>query len=419
MRPNRRWPVLSSKVGYNAAVTLLLAIGTFAASNEKVLYSFSNYGPNGPLGGLILDNAGNLYGTASYYYGAVFELSPAPGGAWTEQTLYEFTGGDGFAPSAALVFDNAGNLYGTTLIGGGTGCGNVGCGTVFELSPVSAGGWTEAVLYRFTGGSDGGRPSAPLILDAQGNVYGTTTQGGDMSCGNGSGCGTVFELSPGLGGWTQSVLYAFAGGQDGSNPYTGVIFDKSGNLYGTTAGTGSNKEYGTVFKLTASGHGPWKQSVLHRFKGGRDGAGPIGEGLIWDAEGNLYGTTGGGESPADNGTVFEMRKTKAGWTERVLYRFAGGSDGAFPQGVTFGKPGHLYGTTLFGGPGHCFGGCGTVFRLVRCGNSWTETVAHDFEQGGDGQNPAAGLVHGKQDEFFGTTPWGGANGVGSVFEVKP
>ena len=203
-------------------------------------------------------------------------LTPGSGGKWTEATLYDFKGGsDAFAPYAGLSIHQSGNLYGTTIIGGGTGCYGVGCGTVFELSPASD-GWTETVLYSFTGGGDGSRPQAGLLLDSAGNLYGTSTQGGNLTCGSGSGCGVVFELMLKSDSWRETVLYRFKGGIDGADPYTGVLLGKEGNLYGTTAigggkgcgGTGC----GTVFELTPTAG--WKERILYRFKGGTDGAGP-------------------------------------------------------------------------------------------------------------------------------------------------
>ncbi len=214
---------------------------------ETIIYSFPSQGSEGflPNPGLIFDQSGNLYGTtyergsgdfaSNYGCGTAFELSPNGSGAWMETRLYNFQGNsDGYAPTSGLIFDQAGNLYGTASAGGGTGCGGPGCGTVFELSPSGSGGWTEVTLYSFQDGSDGGSPVAGLIFDKNGNLYGTDLEG-DTACNSGIGCGTVFELSPnGSGGWTESPLYNFQGGSDGMFPFSGVIFDRTGNLYGTT-----------------------------------------------------------------------------------------------------------------------------------------------------------------------------------------
>jgi uncharacterized repeat protein (TIGR03803 family) len=222
--------------------------------NEKVLHAFNDHRTDGssPEYGLVIDAAGNLYGTTPsggiHDYGTVFELSPTVGGGWTETVLHNFNqnGTDGALPSAALIFDAAGNLYGTTSAGG-----LYYDGTVFELSPTVGGGWTETVLHNFNqNGTDGVSPSGGLIFDAAGNLYGTTFAGGLYLD------GTVFELSPAGGGaWTETVLYTFCSQndcRDGSFPAAGLIFDAAGNLYGTTQGSGSmsNLYYGeTVFEL--------------------------------------------------------------------------------------------------------------------------------------------------------------------------
>ena len=405
--------------------TLTLTTGASAATKYKILYSFSISGDAGqePTAGVVLDSAGNLYGTTSYYYGAVFELTPGSGGKWTEATLYDFKGGsDAFAPYAGLIFDQSGNLYGTTIIGGGTGCYGVGCGTVFELSPASDGGWTETVLYSFTGGGDGSRPQAGLLLDSAGNLYGTSTQGGNLTCGSGSGCGVVFKLTPKSDSWRETVLYRFKGGIDGADPYTGVLLGKEGNLYGTTAigggkgcgGTGC----GTVFELTPTAGG-WKERILYRFKGGTDGAGPVGAGLIQDAKNNFYGTTGGGENSSDWGSVFKLTHLTSGWKETVLHHFTGSPDAGLPEGVILGKTGNLYGAAYFGGRNTgCFGGCGAVFELSESSGMWKETILHNFGNE-DGRYPASGLSVDTKGNFYGTTMWGGSDGYGTVFQITP
>jgi uncharacterized repeat protein (TIGR03803 family) len=210
----------------------------------------------------------------------VFELTPTAGGGWTEKVLYSFGNGtDGAYPLAGLIFDAARNLYGTTS-GGGT----YGDGTVFELTPAGGGGWTEKVLYSFGNGTDGSDPWAGLIFDAVGNLYGTTYGGGTYNY------GTVFELTPTAGGgWTEKVLHNFNyNGTDGDYPYAGLIFDAARNLYGTTLGGGTYNS-GTVFRVNAVG-GRVRVQVLHSFGNGTAGWEPY-AGLIFDAVGNLYGTT--------------------------------------------------------------------------------------------------------------------------------
>jgi uncharacterized repeat protein (TIGR03803 family) len=297
---------------------------------------------------------GNLYGTTfaggSYVCsggcGTVFKLTPSG----TETVLYRFTGGDGANPTAGLIADASGNLYGTTELGGGANGCSGGCGTVFKLTPSG----TETVLYRFTGGSDGASPFAALIADGAGNLYGTTFFGGA------SGHGTVFKLTP---SGTETVLYSFTGGSDGANPLAGLIADAAGNIYGMTNNGGAGS-FGTVFKLIPSGN----LAVLHSFSGGSDGAFPGLGSLIADAAGNLYGMTveggGSGCGAIGCGTVFKL--TPSG-TETVLYRFTGGSDGAFPHagliaGLIADAAGHLYGTTNGSGSGN-----GTVFEIAGSG----------------------------------------------------
>ena len=223
--------------------------------------------------------------------------------------LYSFQGGaDGSDPTASLIFDHAGNLYGTTE-GGCAPC----VGTAFKLTPSSGGSWTESVLHIFQGNGDGYAPSAALVFDQSGNLYGTTAYGGNSSCiGGGTlgvpqGCGIVFELSPASGGWTESVLYSFQGGADGAYPDAGLTFDQKGNLYSTTNSStvsASGCDCGNVFELSPTSGGGWTESVLYSFQGGADGASPA-AGLVMDASGNLYGTTASGGA-GSNGVVFEL-----------------------------------------------------------------------------------------------------------------
>jgi uncharacterized repeat protein (TIGR03803 family) len=291
---------------------------------------------------------------------AIFMLTPS---AWAQskfKTLYKFSGGnDGRGPEASLIVDAAGNLYGTTVQGGNLSChSGYGCGTVFKLTPNSDGGWTESVLYSFTGGNDGRGPVASLILDAAGNLYGTTPSGGNLSCNSGYGCGTVFKLTPSSdGSWTESVLYSFGSySGDGNDPLAGLIFDAAGNLYGTTAYGGAGGE-GTVFELTPMSGGSWTESVLNSFTGGADGGGPV-AGLTLDKAGNLYGTTEQGGTYSHNceasnncGVVFKLTPSSGGgWAEQVLHALTGGKDGGLPRaGLIFDAAGNLYGTAIQGG----------------------------------------------------------------------
>jgi uncharacterized repeat protein (TIGR03803 family) len=296
----------------------------------------------------------------------------------------------------------------------------------------------ETVLYTFQGGSDGGNPNGNLIFDSSGNLYGVTEFGGGGSCSTngGTGCGTVFELSPnGSGGWTETILYSFQGGNDGEGPSSGLIFDQAGNLYGTTTGGGGNVNCaigcGTVFELSPNGSGGWTETLLYIFGtngGASDGEQP--EGLIFDKSGNLYGPTGsGGNTLCDHdqdqscGTVFELAPNgSGGWTETIIYSFPSG--GAFEPnpGLIFDQSGNLYGTTSQGGAGGCMGsgGCGTVFELSpNGGGTWTATLLYQFVEDSGGQIPLAGVIFDQSGNLYGTAAVGGAAGVGTVFELSP
>ena len=193
---------------------------------------------------------GTTYGGGDYYRGTVFEMTPNGSGGWTEKKLHNFGNGtDGANPQDDLIFDAAGNLYGTTGEGGSNACGGPGCGTAFELMSDGGGTWTEKRLHNFGNGTDGVYPYGALIFDADGNLYGTTYGGGSNAC-TGFGCGVAFEMTPnGSGGWTEKKLHNFGSGTDGANPSASLIFDAEGNLYGTTTYGGSHNG-GTVFEIT-------------------------------------------------------------------------------------------------------------------------------------------------------------------------
>lgn len=265
------------------------------AWKEKVLYRFAAP-PDvvNPISALTFDADGNLYSTASvgaYSHGGVFKLKPTANG-WQETVIYNFTGGgDGETPNGQLALDSAGNLYGAAVYGG-----QYGDGVVFELTPSSNGDWTESVLHSFTGSTDGGGPGA-VLFDGAGNLYGTTQFGANSSChSDGPGCGIVFELAPSMGNWTLSVLHAFDG-SDGADPYAGLIFDSAGSLYGTTP-FGGHDNYGVVFKVSQSG-GNWTERVLHSFN--LNGGAYPWAGLILDQRGILYGATLHGGVGQDGG----------------------------------------------------------------------------------------------------------------------
>ncbi len=402
----------------------LFATSTWAADQESVLHSFGR-GTDGEYAdsGLIADAAGNLYGTTAtggiHGKGTVFELSPRQGGGWTETVLHSFDGTDGQEPFTSLILDGAGNLYGTTFFGGIHPCAGSGCGTVFELSPREGGDYTERVLHSFSNNGDGFGPHASLILDRAGNLYGTTSDGGIHVF------GTVFELSPREGGgWTETVLHSFGSGTDGQGPEASLVFDGAGNLYGTTAGGGihsscSYAQYvgcGTVFQLSPREGGGWIETVLHSFGNPNDGQTPL-AGLIFDGLGNLYGTTYYGGLHGF-GTVFEFSPRQGGgWTETFLNSFQNGPDGRNPQAsLIFDGLGNLYGTTWNGG----IHGYGTVFEVLpRGGGGWRETILHSFGYGNDGYMPESTLIFGPAGLLYGTTAVGGIHGYGTVFELVP
>ena len=421
--PSQQWMVVAC-----AFILLnLFPVSTLAAENqvgsEAGSYSFNGNGggPQMPYAGLIRDSAGNLYGTTevggTYSQGTVFEVTPNANSSWTESVLYNFTGGlDGAQPSGGLIFDTAGNLYGTTNFGGSQNC-KLGCGTIFKLTPAS-GNWTESVVYTFTGGSDGREPYAGLMSDAQGNFYGTTLLGGNLDTVCPSGCGTVFKLSNSNGAWTENVLYAFAGGNDGAWPHAGLIFDGAGNLYGTTNGGGTYGS-GTVFKLTAGQSGSWTESLLHTFTGGLDGKEPPGS-LILDTAGNIYGTTCRG-GVKGYGVVFKLVPTsQGGWQELVLHSFMNDPAANPVAGLVMDAAGNLYGTTFLGADLHsCGGGCGTIFKLSPASSgSWTFAVLHLFGRAMDGYHPSGQLIRDAAGNLYGTTQAGGAYGAGLLFEIS-
>jgi len=305
----------------------------------------------------------------TYDGGIVFELIPTGSGAWTEKILYDFGGfaRDGFYQTGPLVFDGKNNLYGTNNSGGSE---NACCGTVFQLTPQSDGSWTEAIVHSFDGAaSDGLYPSGGVIFDAAGNLYGTTLEGGNQTACTGAGikgCGIVFELLPSAGGtWTETVLHQFDK-TDGYSPNGRLIFDKAGNLFGTTLfGGGSGRTGpGLVFELIPGANGTWAETVLHNFKNnGVDGIDPVG-GLIFDPNGNLYGLTStGGSTQCLCGVAFKLSLGANGvWSESILYTFQG-SDGSRPyDGPVFDATGSLYGTTFVGGASGGTGD-GVVFEI--------------------------------------------------------
>lgn len=428
-----RYSLVASFVLILTGLVLTTGISAWGSDTFAVLYDFDYTTGAYSMGDLIFDSAGNLYGTTAdgglenpncinFYCGVVFELSPS-GGSWTYTVLYYFTGGaDGGQPHGRLTLDSKGNLYGTTYLGGTVvdGYCSTGCGTVFELSP-SGGNWTFTLLHSFDG-SDGVSPRTGLTPDSSGNLYGTTS-------GDGGSTNTVFELSPSGGSWTFSTLYSFTNWDEGLFPYSDLAIDSAGNLYGATLLGGSSGPNcvhgdgcGTLFELSPS-DGSWKFSLLHTFKGVKEGA-KSGDGvqpwgpLALDSAGNLYGTTNGGGEWPGFGTVFKLSQSAGKWKEQILHRFSG-HDGQNPLGGVTVVKGNLYGTTSAGD--NC-SNCGTVFQLTpnRKGSGWKFTSLYSFTDGADGGGPYAGVISDASGNLYGTTTYGGgAYNSGTLFELSP
>jgi uncharacterized repeat protein (TIGR03803 family) len=455
----------SLRILFAAVLTFPALARQAEAQTETVLYTFTGLSDGGvPVAGLISDKDGNLYGTTSQYggglcvfpdvgCGTVFELMPTQEGGvvqWTFKLLYTFQGGsDGDNPKGDLAFDSLGNLYGTTAWGG-TGCAGSGCGTVFELER-SGGAWTENILYRFTGGTDGSYPIGSLTLDSQGNIYGTAAYAGDNNCinGFGTGCGVVFRLSPiGAGTentWALTVLHTFHGA-DGANPYVGVnlappnlcgspehaIAGGNGRvcIFGTaTNGAYTNIEPGGVVFQISPGLRTWNYRMLYEFPCGCGGPGGP---LIFDKSGTLYGMTHLGGQYC-SGSVFTVSRNSATglWSETDIYSFSG-PGGWFPldQGVVMDQHGNLYGTTSAGGTGaDCQAGCGTVFRLSKAiGGGWYESGVYSMQGEAQGDHPLSGNLVLRGGQIYGMTPTGGdmncsgfglSDGCGVIYSIGP
>jgi uncharacterized repeat protein (TIGR03803 family) len=428
-----RFPDSRSTLTFIATLMLAMAVSAQPAQAQnykfKVLHTFHGASNDGaaPWGVLVCDRAGNFYGTTTSGgsgrgfctnyggCGTAFKFDKSGKEIW----LHSFTFPKGWSPETGLLLDKSGNLYGTTYAGGDTSCDSIGCGTIFGLSAAGK----ETVLHKFKGSPDGQFPTEqPLVEDPSGNFYGTTGLGGEY------GLGSIFEIDK---AGTETVLYSFTGYSDGAGPI-GVILDTSGNLYGVAFDGGiafGNSGYGVAFELDASR----KFSVLHTFDGG-DGANPQ-SALIFDSEGNLYGTTQNGGSGECGGTgcgaVFELSpQSGGGWSESVLYAFcslSGCVDGEKPLfgPLAMDTAGNIYGTTYFGGAGGgCRpSGCGVVFKLDI---SHHETVLHSFTGRKDGAFPITGVILDNAGNLYGTAVNGGDlncqpkyDGCGTLFRIAP
>jgi uncharacterized repeat protein (TIGR03803 family) len=377
------------------------------AQTFSVLYNFdTGHGGNGanPQAGLTMDRGENLYGTASTggtgLSGGVFKLSHR-GSGWIYSPLYLFSGGsDGGDPEARVIIGPNGSLYGTTK-SGGSGRG----GTVFNLQPpvgvcktVSC-PWRETVLYNFSG-PDGSGPVSEVVFDQTGNLYGTTAYGGTNDY------GVAYELTPSGNGWTESVMYAFGGGTIGYHPSQGFVLDGAGSLY-STAGEEFN---GSVYQLSLSLLG-WTANAIFTPQGGDEGLYP-GGGVIFDTSGNLYGSTG--LAGAHNGgTVFKLTPSNGSWTPAVLYSFTPSQGPACY--LVMDQAGNIYGTTYQSGAYNQ----GSVFKLTPGNGGWTYSDLHDFTGGADGSFPCSQLTLDANGNIFGTAPYGGAYSGGVIFEITP
>jgi uncharacterized repeat protein (TIGR03803 family) len=403
-------PVLATLAPAMLFVLICSPLGR--AQTFSVLHNFTG-GSDGsnPQVGLTIDAGGRLYGTAGTGgagFGTVFQMKRA-GSGWIFTSLHSFTGGnDGAAPLGRVIFGPNGTLYGNTHSGGGGRCDG-GCGTVFNLQPQprvcnhTLCPWMERVLYAFQGGflDDGLGAIGNVAFDQAGNLYGATSGGGVQFD------GTVYELIPSMGGWTENVLYSFAGGQnDGAGPLTGPTFGYGGNLYGTTANGGPYNR-GVVYELTPSGSG-WTENVIHSFVPATDGGYP--QGVIADSAGNLYGGTSlGGQY--GGGTIFQLTPSNGSWTFTVVYQLTEGGCGVVGP-LVMDAANNLYGAA-----------CDNVFKLSPSGGAWTYTQLYHFTDGSDGGNPNGNMVLDATGNLYGTTANGGTGncfrGCGVVFEITP
>jgi uncharacterized repeat protein (TIGR03803 family) len=456
-----------------AVLAPVAAMATTGTETGEVIYDFVDTSPSTdsgvhPYAGLTADKHGNFYGTTENAgtngYGSVFELTPPPktepkGSPWTETTLYNFTGyGDGGVPAASLVFDKSGNLYGTTSQGGDpSALDGAYLGTVFELSPPPTGGgtlWSETTLYAFTGESDGGAPLGGVVFGKKGDLYGTASEGGDITDANGCdnaspppigapvGCGVVYELSPpatsGSAPWNETVLHTFEGTDstvvtpngvlpDGQTPSGDVVFDKKRQyIYGTTQAGGANG-FGTVYKVYL----PTKKAVgsyneIYDFGGGNpnvgsgDGQEPL-SGVTFDKAGDLFGTAYAGGAH-NIGMVFELTPGgyQSQWNETDLFDFNATNGGGPIGNVTF-KGANLIGATA--SSSKSAGTYGTIYELTPASGTgeWMETILYNFTGGSAGSFPTGKLII-RKGVVYGTSVYGGDGknlGWGTVFRIIP
>lgn len=405
----RRIPPFAGALFIFTAIALM-ATAAWAASTTNLVYSFA-----GSTDGeytdteLVRDSAGNLYGTSvqggTYGGGTVFQVTTA--GVHT--VLYNFTGGaDGGEPYKGVTLDAQGDLYGTAVTGGGGSCEG-GCGVVFKLTN-SGGVWTQSVIHTFLGGTDGSGPGSPVSIDSHGNVYGTTPTGGAF------GMGTVYQLKSGANGWKIRILHTFSGGADGGGGSAGrLLIDAAGNLFGACT-VGGVHGFGTIFQMSFN-QGSWKFTTLYAFRDQPDGALPYG-GLVMDKQGNLFGTTYYAGAN-DLGTVYKLSYSNGTWTEKVLYSFKGGLDGASPiSSLAADSAGNFYGTTSDGGASTC--SCGVIFKMTHTSSGkWGESVVYRFPGTPNPGFAYNGMISGAGGTFYGATVHGGSTNDGAIYEFLP
>jgi len=397
-----------------ACAVLMMAAIASATVTEEVLYSFDSNNSTGPRDKLLY-SSGTLYGTipdggpksnaCTLGCGSIFAFVPKTGGESSYRVIYNFLGGrnDGSSPIGNMVMDSAGNLYGVTSFGGG--CGGSGCGTVFKLTPSAGGQWTESIAHSFSE-AEGSNPQAGLAMDSFGNLYGTIGGGAN-------GYGSVYELTPNAdGSWNELEIYHFRGLADGEYPRAEVTLDSAGNVYGTTSG--DNSQNGSVFELTPSSGGEWTEHTLYDFVTAT-GCNPMAP--VWlDSAGNLYGTAEGCGHYAE-GVVYKLtRNSDWSWTESTIHAFGETGDGQNPQsGLTPDSQGNLYGTALRGGAN----GGGTVYRLRPNSNgTLSETVIYSFSSTvGDPTSVFSGVTFGGGTTMYGTSSGGGTLGNGAIYQI--
>jgi uncharacterized repeat protein (TIGR03803 family) len=383
----------------------------------KVLHQFGQ-GTDGylPLAGLTPDAHGNYFGTAEFgglnELGNVYKLSPNGKGGWTYTDIYDFTGGsDGGAPGGAVLVDAKGNIYGNTCCLGG-----LYQGTVYELSPSKNGTYSITNAYSFKGNPDGAQPLGGLAMDAAGNLFGTTNEGGKGNIGY--GYGTVYEIETTGQAWQEKIIYRSGTHKSGYESQAPMTLGPDGNLYGTD-GYGGKTGDGTVFRIVPSGD-TWTYEVIYDFA--RGGGSSPHSAPVFDAKGNLYAT-----ASFPQGTVFKLRPPKGAeksWKETTLYSFTGGADGGYPySGITLGADGSIYGVTSAGGntSGPCqnHGGCGVIYKLTKSRTApWLETVLWTFSGNAGGGEPYSVLVPGPGGRYYGTAYGGDVGNSGDIFSIR-